>query len=75
LQRARRSDNNELNQLLDSLTRRILRVLERRGLLMADLALNAKIPGHVRPRAALRDSTPRTTGLATATPSHLTRLG
>jgi hypothetical protein len=35
-QRARRPDNNELNQLLDTLSRRIVRLLERRGLLMAD---------------------------------------
>jgi ribosomal protein S27E len=35
-QRARRPNNNELNQLLDTLSRRIVRLLERRGLLMAD---------------------------------------
>jgi hypothetical protein len=34
--RARRPDNDELNQLLDTLSRRIVRVLERRGLLIAD---------------------------------------
>lgn len=34
--RARRPDNNELNQLLDTLSRRIVRLLERRGLLIAD---------------------------------------
>jgi hypothetical protein len=36
--RARRPDNDELNQLLDTLSRRIVRVLERRGLLIADPA-------------------------------------
>jgi hypothetical protein len=34
--RARRAVGEELNQLLDTLSRRIVRVLERRGLLIAD---------------------------------------
>jgi hypothetical protein len=34
--RARRPENSELSGLLDTLSRRIVRVLERRGLLIAD---------------------------------------